>query len=74
MSRSAKRLLFGAVLTLFSLMLVFAAFVSLQVEVAGMTMRTFTGFGQDIIAMVWVAIIVGIVGLAVALLGITRND
>jgi hypothetical protein len=74
MSRSAKLLLFGAILTLFSLMLVLAGFVSLQVQLAETTIPNYSSGPESIGLMVLAAIFVGVVGLVVALGGIIQND
>lgn len=70
----AKWLLFGLVVTVFSLTLVFAALVSLLIEVAGTAINSFPREGQSIGIIVWVAVAIGLVGLGVAFVGIARHD
>lgn len=73
-NRSAKRLLFGLVMTLFSLMLVFAALMFLLLDVAGTVIKASSPVGQETGIVVWIAIGVGVVGLAVAWVGVARNN
>lgn len=67
-TRGAQRLLMGLTIILFSLMLVFAALAFAFIAFANSPF----GDGQDLI--VWVAIIAGIVRLAVAYVGFSGND
>ena len=73
-NRSAKWLLFGLVITLFGVMLVFAAFMFLLIDAAGTVINTFPPAGQEIGIFVWIAIGMGVVGLGVAWVGVARND
>lgn len=67
-TRGAKQLLMGLAIILFSLMLVFASLAFAFIAYANSPF----GYGQDLI--VWVAIIAGIVGLAVAYIGFSDNN
>lgn len=73
-NRSTKWLLFGLVVTLFSLTLAFAAFVFLLIEVAGTAINAARPIGQGINIIVFVAIFIGLLGLAIAYVGAASND
>lgn len=81
-TKGAKLLLFGLVITLFSLMLVFAGFMLLLLDFAPHVLGTlvnswdssFTDTFYYIGTIVGLAIVVGIGGLFVAWFGLNRND
>lgn len=67
-------MLFALVITLFSLMLVFAGLAFAFLEFANRTVVNSAPFGGGPTLIVWLAIIVGIGGLVVAYTAITSND
>lgn len=67
-TRGAKQLLMGLAIILFSLMLVFATLAFAFIAYANSPFGSGPGF------IVWVAIIAGIVGLAVAYVGFSENN
>lgn len=73
-TRGVKLLFFGLIITLFSLMLVFAGFVSLLLDVAVRAVKTFDPFGGEVYIIVVLAVTAGIGGLFVAWFGLNRND
>jgi hypothetical protein len=68
-TRGAKRLLMGLAILLFSLMLVFAG-----LAFAFIAFATNSPVGSSPGLIVWLAILVGVVGLAVAYVGFSGND
>jgi hypothetical protein len=63
-------LLMGLAILLFSLVLVFAGLAFAFLDFA----HTLNSFGGGSSLIVWVAVVVGIVGLAVAYVGVSGND
>lgn len=73
-NNGVKQLLFGLAILPFSLVIVFAAFVFLLLDAALATINTPSPIGQDAGLFVWVALGVGVIGLAVAFFGFGRAD
>ncbi|HEX6542202.1 MAG TPA: hypothetical protein VF040_10645 [Ktedonobacterales bacterium] len=72
-TRSVKQLLVGLVIILFSLMLVFAGLVFAFLDFAYHASNN-SYFDTGPTLMVWLALIVGVVGLAVAYIGFSEKD
>ena len=73
-TRSVKRLLFGLIIMLFSFILVFAGFVLLLLNVAVRMINTDSSVGTEVDIVLLVAVVVGVIGLAVAYVGFAWND
>ncbi len=77
-TKGVKLLLFSLVITLFSLMLVFAGFVYPLLDVAVAVISTASNYsyhvGRGVFFILVLAVIAGIGGLFAAWFGLNRND
>ncbi|HEX8035816.1 MAG TPA: hypothetical protein VF510_18315 [Ktedonobacterales bacterium] len=77
-TKGAKLLFFSLIITLFSLMLVFAGFVYLLLDVAAAVISTASNYsyhiGRGVFFILVLAVTAGIGGLFVAWFGLNRND
>lgn len=68
-----KLLLLGLTVVLFSLVLVFASFVFLLLDAAPYLFNAGHPIGEEVVGILFLALIVGVVGLTVALFGHGRT-
>lgn len=73
-NKGVKLLLLGLTAVLFGLMLVFAGFVFPLLDAAPYLINAGHPIGEEVVGIVLFALIVGIAGLAVALVGLGRTD
>ena len=73
-TRGIKNLLFGLVVMLFSLLLALIGFLFLALDVVGSVINATPPLGREVLYIIVAALIVAVVGLAIAYIGFGWRD